>query len=213
MEAGELLLSHRRVHAVETEGGHAHALHDDGAGQHVGAGGGPPLVVAIAGHQDGPVAAAGLADAQNRRPGLRHGHDALHQEEVHPRRAEDGGLPGVELHQLLEGGLPVGGDGLARGPQVSGHQGLFLRRLPGEGGQPPVVVLHLPGQAEGLQGALVAADGGGDQHVGAGAHIGPLELQQGLRMCQGPLRGAGAGGHAPLLQLGAGGAVHQKGQG
>ena len=44
-------------------------------------------------------------------------------------------------------------------------------------------------------------------------HIAPLELQQGLRVFQGPLLGASPLGHAPLLQFGAGGPIHQNGQG
>ena len=212
MQTGKLLLRHRRVHAVEAEGGHPHALHDDGAGQHVGAAGGAALLVAVAGHQDGP-AAARLPDAQHRRPGLGHGHDALHQEQVHPRPLQGGGLLGVEAHQHLEGGLSIGRDGVERGAQIPGHQSAACRRLPGQAGQAGIVLLHPVGQSEFLQGAPIGPQGRSHQHLGARLHIGALELQQGLRVLQGPLLGTGAQGHAAFLQLGTGGAVHQKRQG
>ena len=96
---------------------------------------------------------------------------------------------------------------------VPRHQSAAAGSLPGQLHQPAVVVRHLPEDTVLLQPHPVGPEGGGDQHLAAGRHITPLELQQGLRVAEQPLLRARAGGHAPLIQLGAGGSVQQDGQG
>ena len=97
--------------------------------------------------------------------------------------------------------------------QIPGHQGPARRGLAGERGEAPIVLLQMPLQSKSLQRAPVGPQRRGHQHAGPCLHIAPLELQQGLRVFQGPLLGASPLGHAPLLQFGAGGPIHQNGQG
>ena len=211
-KAAHLLQHLRRAGgAVQPEGVHPHALHDDQGGQHVGAREGAAVLVAGKGDPHRPIRHA-LA-GQYRRPGLGHGHGGLNEEEVHPRRRQGSRLLGIDGHQLLKAALPEGGDEQPRGGHVPRHQSAAAGSLPGQLHQPAVVVRHLPEDTVLLQPHPVGPEGGGDQHLAARRHITPLELQQGLRVAEHPLLRVRAGGHAPLIQLGAGGSVQQDGQG
>ena len=120
-EAAELLQYHLgSVAAVQAKRGDTHALHDDKGGQHIGAGKGASVLVAGKGHKDRLIRNA--ADGQHRGTGLGHGHAGLDDKEVHPCQLQSQGLLGIDGGQHLKGVIAKGGEGLAGGTQVAGHQ-------------------------------------------------------------------------------------------
>ena len=191
--------------AVQAEGADPHALEHHQRGGHVGARQAAPALVAGEGDEDGPVADA--ADGQHGGPGVGQGHHGLHHEQVHPRLLQPGGLLGIDVHQLLKGGLPQRGQEQTRGGDVPGHPGPALHRLLRQGGQPPVILRRLVENAPLLQLLPVGPEGGGIHHLAARLDIAALNVLDAVRVVQHPLLGAHVALIAPLLQLGPGGTV------
>ena len=113
--------------AVQAEGVRPHALQNHQGGGHIRAAEGAPVL--IAGEGDKNRLPADAFYRKQRRPGLRHGHHGLNDEQVHPGLFQGGGLLGVDVHQLLKAGLPQGIKEQSCGGNVSGHPGPPLRRL------------------------------------------------------------------------------------
>ena len=207
-ELGQHLL--RPGGAVQAEGIDAHALqHGEGGGD---VGTGDAAAVPVAGERDENGLVGDGADGQHGGPCIGQGHHRLNDIEIDAGLLQTGHLLGVGIHQIVEGRAAQRGEEQTGGSQIARQQRPPAGRLPGKGGQTAVIIGSLTGDAVLRQLHGVAAEGGGVQHLTAGGHIVPLNGADGLRVGQCPLLGADIAGVAALLQLGAGGAVQNKGE-
>ena len=205
-------LSHHLVRAggaVETEGIHAHSLQNHQRSGHIRSGKG--LSVLVTGKGDKHRLSADAFDCQHRRAGLRQRHLGLDHKEIHAGLFHGRHLFGIDLHQILKGGVTQRIHEFPGGGDISRHPGAVTHRILADGHQLFIVFRHLVENTVTLQFGAVGTECGSVHHLAAGFNVTVLHLRDHLGVLQDPILRADAAVKAPLLQLGAGGSVQNQG--